>query len=152
MRLVLMGIAIGLAGAFALTRWIASMLFDVSTTDPLTFIVIALLLALVAMLACWIPARRATKVDPVGGAAARVKSTTDMARKTRFRFWHYLIRVIGVIVPRRLRSDWRQEWKAELHHRELLLRRWGSARVEFTKVDLLLRSPGAFGMHSGYSN
>ena len=65
MRLVLMGIAIGLAGAFALTRWIASMLFDVSTTDPLTFIVIALLLALVAMLACWIPARRATKVDPL---------------------------------------------------------------------------------------
>ena len=65
MRLVLMGIAIGLAGAFALTRWMASMLFDVSATDPLTFVVIALLLALVALLACWIPARHATKVDPL---------------------------------------------------------------------------------------
>jgi ABC-type antimicrobial peptide transport system permease subunit len=65
MRLGLIGIAIGLAGAFALTRWMASMLFDVSATDPLTFVVIAMLLALVALLACWIPARRATKVDPL---------------------------------------------------------------------------------------
>ena len=63
MRLVLIGIAIGLGGAFALTRWMASMLFGVSSTDPLTFAGIALLLTLVAMLACWIPARRATKVD-----------------------------------------------------------------------------------------
>ena len=65
MSLVLTGIAIGLAGAFALTRWMVSMLFDVSATDPLTFVGIALLLALVAFLACWIPARRATKVDPL---------------------------------------------------------------------------------------
>jgi putative ABC transport system permease protein len=65
MRLVLMGIAIGLAGAFALTRWMASLLFEVSATDPLTFAAIALLLALVALLACWIPAWRATQVDPM---------------------------------------------------------------------------------------
>ena len=65
MRLVLIGIAIGLGGAFALTRWMASMLFEVSATDPLTFAGIALMLALAAMLACWIPARRATKVDPL---------------------------------------------------------------------------------------
>jgi putative ABC transport system permease protein len=65
MRLVLIGIAIGLGGAFALTRWMASMLFEVSATDPLTFAGIALMLALAAMLACWIPARRASKVDPL---------------------------------------------------------------------------------------
>jgi putative ABC transport system permease protein len=65
MRLVLLGIAIGLAGAFALTRWMSSLLFEISATDPLTFAVIALLVALVALLACIVPARRATKVDPM---------------------------------------------------------------------------------------
>jgi len=65
MRLVLAGIAIGLAGAFALTRWMASLVFGVSATDPLTFAVITLLLALVALLACWIPAAQAAKVDPM---------------------------------------------------------------------------------------
>jgi len=63
--LVLVGIAIGLAGAFALTRLIASLLFMVSVTDPVTFISLPLLLAAVALLACWLPARRATKVDPL---------------------------------------------------------------------------------------
>jgi len=65
MRLALIGIGIGLGGALALTRLIKALLFGVSATDPLTFTVIALLLIFVALLACWIPARRAAKVDPI---------------------------------------------------------------------------------------
>src|SRR5262245_43363120 len=65
LALTLPGIAIGLIAAFALTRLMQSLLFNVSATDPLTFGVIALLLTAVAMLACWIPARRAAKVDPM---------------------------------------------------------------------------------------
>jgi putative ABC transport system permease protein len=65
MKLALSGIAIGLAGALALTRLMKSLLFGVSANDPLTFGSIALLLALVALLACWIPARRATRVNPI---------------------------------------------------------------------------------------
>ena len=64
-KLVGLGIVIGLAGALAATRVLNSLLFGVSATDPLTFGVIALLLAVVALLACYIPARRATKVDPM---------------------------------------------------------------------------------------
>jgi ABC-type antimicrobial peptide transport system permease subunit len=65
LKLALIGIAIGLLAAMALTKWMETLLFGVRPTDPLTFTVIAVALALVALLACWIPARRATKVDPM---------------------------------------------------------------------------------------
>ncbi len=68
---------------------------------------------------------------------------TDATQTTRFRFWLSLIRVIGVIVPRRLRADWRQEWEAELRCRELLLADWDRLNLK-TKLDLFRRSLGAF--------
>jgi len=65
MELATTGVVIGLAGAFALTRLMKDFLFGVNASDPLTFGVIALILTLIALLACYFPARRATKVDPL---------------------------------------------------------------------------------------
>ncbi|MGH9935732.1 MAG: ABC transporter permease [Blastocatellia bacterium] len=67
----------------------------------------------------------------------------DLSRTTRFRFWLWLIRAIGVIVPRRLRADWRREWEAELRYREEMLADWD--RLDWRhKLDLLWRSASAF--------
>ncbi|MCI0339292.1 MAG: ABC transporter permease [Acidobacteria bacterium] len=65
MLLTLCGIAIGLAGSFALTRLMTTLLFGVSATDPITFVAVSLLLIVVALIACLLPARQAAKVDPM---------------------------------------------------------------------------------------
>ncbi len=65
LRLALIGTGLGLVGAFALTRVIASLLYDVSPTDPLTFVVVSLILLGVAALASYLPARRAARIDPI---------------------------------------------------------------------------------------
>src|SRR5262245_29513410 len=68
---------------------------------------------------------------------------TGVPQTTRFRFWLWLISLIGVIVPRRLRADWRQEWEAELRYRERLLAEWDMLDWR-NKLELLRRSQAAF--------
>src|SRR6185295_6273956 len=65
MLLAIIGVILGLIGAFGLTRLMATMLFGVEPTDPATFMAISVLLTVVALVACYIPGRRATRVDPV---------------------------------------------------------------------------------------
>jgi putative ABC transport system permease protein len=65
MFLVALGLTIGLAGALALTRLMTALLFEVSPADPLTFAAVAVCVIVAALLACYIPARRAIKVDPL---------------------------------------------------------------------------------------
>src|SRR5262249_4504005 len=67
----------------------------------------------------------------------------NATQTNRLRFWLWLIRVVGVIVPRRLRANWRQEWEAELRHREAMLAEWD--RLDWrSKLHLLRRSASAF--------
>jgi putative ABC transport system permease protein len=65
MTLVAISLVIGVAGAFAATRLLNSLLFGVGASDPVTFVSIVLLVSVVAFVAAWLPARRATRVDPI---------------------------------------------------------------------------------------
>ncbi len=65
LKMALLGVGIGVVAAFGLTRLMANMLFGISATDPLTFLAVAMLLTIVAVAACYAPARRAMKVDPL---------------------------------------------------------------------------------------
>ncbi len=65
MWLTMLGLIVGIAGALALTGVLQNHLYETGTTDPMTFVIVSLLLVLVSLLACLLPARRATKVDPM---------------------------------------------------------------------------------------
>ena len=65
MTLVVLGLTIGLVGALFLARWISSLLFGIEPRDPLTFAGVAAVLTAVAFVACYIPARRTTRIDPI---------------------------------------------------------------------------------------
>ena len=71
MTLAAIGLAIGIGAALAVTRLMTTLLFDVGASDPLVYLSIGLLLSTVAALACWLPAQRAARVDPVRALAAR---------------------------------------------------------------------------------
>jgi hypothetical protein len=77
------------------------------------------------------------------GVRLELMSNSDKKRGNLLKPHLWLIRLIGVIVPRRLRVDWRQEWEAELHHRELLLSEWDRLNLR-NKLNLLWRSTSAF--------
>jgi putative ABC transport system permease protein len=64
-ELALIGVVVGIGGALGLMRFLSSLLYGVKATDPLTFVAVSLLMTVAALLACYIPARRATKVDPI---------------------------------------------------------------------------------------
>jgi ABC-type antimicrobial peptide transport system permease subunit len=64
-KLVLIGVGLGIAGAWAVTRVLSSLLYDITATDPVTFIFVSAILTVIALLASYIPARRAAKVDPM---------------------------------------------------------------------------------------
>ena len=82
LKLTLAGLALGAAGAFALTRFMAPLLYGVTATDPLTFILISLALAGAALLACWIPARQATKVESDDRSSARMSRSHSASGAT----------------------------------------------------------------------
>jgi ABC-type antimicrobial peptide transport system permease subunit len=65
MMLLVLGVVLGVGGAFSVSRYIQSLLFEVKSTDAMTFAVVPLILALVAFVACYLPARRAMRVDPI---------------------------------------------------------------------------------------
>jgi ABC-type antimicrobial peptide transport system permease subunit len=64
-RLAALGIAVGIAAAIALTQFMSDFLFGVRATDPLTFLIVAIVVSVASFLACYVPARRATRVDPI---------------------------------------------------------------------------------------
>jgi ABC-type antimicrobial peptide transport system permease subunit len=65
LRLAVLGVLLGLAGAYAFTRLMSSIIYGIGFYDPLTFVAVALLLTLAALFACYVPARRAMRVDPM---------------------------------------------------------------------------------------
>ncbi len=83
LRLTLAGIAVGLVGSLVMSRMLASLLYDVSTTDALTYLGVPFLLVVVALISCWIPARRATRIDPLKRAALPVRTLRSRCRRRR---------------------------------------------------------------------